>query len=250
MKAAVLRFDGGAKPGNATAGAVLVDDDGRTIAHAGVSIGNETNNVAEHTALAIGLELASACDVTHLKAFGDSALVFGQAFQGWGAEGRLAELAARSRAQAKTFEAFRWRHVPRELNAAPDALCHALEERWWLPPGGSHEDGTARLGFVVSLEVASDEVLDMRRRNMLKKTLSAAVDRTNQLARERVVKRTNAEPYIAENGLAIITYLVTIHVGEVTAGSPERRADVEMNLLAAATGVAGVSRARVARVSG
>lgn len=249
---ALLRFDGGAKPGNATAGAIVSDANGVTIAHVGRALGTATNNDAEHTALLIGLELALELGVTQLRVYGDSDLVLGQAFGGWRiATERLRVLAEQSRSLAQRFETLDYQHVRRELNAAPDALCHAVEDGWWMPPGASYSDGTASLAFVLSLELPL-AILDRQQgQRDLKATLHAAIDATFPLAISRSVGRTTAAPYRQPSkSLGIITYVARLHVSAHVAGNADRRTAVETKLRdALATRFAG-ARLRVARISG
>ena len=71
MKRAVLYADGAARgnPGPAGSGAALVDENGHVVAQAMRHLGHATNNVAEYTALIIGLEEARKHDVEDLEIF-------------------------------------------------------------------------------------------------------------------------------------------------------------------------------------
>ena len=65
---ATLYADGGARgnPGPAGSGAVLLDPDGTVIAELRRFLGHATNNVAEYTALIIGLEEAEKRGIDEL----------------------------------------------------------------------------------------------------------------------------------------------------------------------------------------
>ncbi|HVA28101.1 MAG TPA: ribonuclease HI family protein, partial [Candidatus Baltobacteraceae bacterium] len=77
---ATLFADGGSRgnPGPAASGAVLVDPDGEVIDEAGRFLGTATNNVAEWTALLIGLEKAVERGIKRLAIRMDSELVVKQ----------------------------------------------------------------------------------------------------------------------------------------------------------------------------
>jgi ribonuclease HI len=247
---ATLHFDGGARPGNAAAGAVLTSMEGRTIAHVGAALGNVTNNVAESTGLNLGLQLAREHGIQDLRVFGDSDLTLGHVFRGWSiGTPHLEGLAMDSRELAKGFPKLRAQHVDRELNAPADAVCNAVADGWWAAPGGCRDDGTALLGFVVSLEIERARVDDVTRRSEIKRTLAGAIERAFSLARSTDVTRTGTKPYV-RGELAIITYLVRLHVSPHVAGDLERRAAAEEKLLAEASERLGARRTRVARICG
>lgn len=250
MTDATLRFDGGARPGNAAAGALLADTDGRTVTHAGVRLGTATNNTAEHTGLKVGLELALAAGVERLTVYGDSELVLGHAFLGHhvGSE-HLRELVAAERALIARFPAIRHRCVVRELNAPADAICNAVADGWYAAPGAVQDDGSALLGYVASLEVEATLARDPTGRSTIKRALVEVVTGTFPLAIERSVTRTGTDPYYHEKA-AIITYLVKLHVSAHVAGDAARRAHLEVALHEVIVKHLPVTRARIARVSG
>ena len=80
MTRATLYADGGARgnPGPAGSGAVLLDQDGKVIAELMRPLGHATNNVAEYTALIIGLEEALRRGIDALDVRMDSMLVVQQ----------------------------------------------------------------------------------------------------------------------------------------------------------------------------
>ena len=119
--------DGGARgnPGPAGSGAVLLDENGTVIAELMRSLGHATNNVAEYTALIIGLEEALRRGIDDLDIRMDSLLVVQQMKGVWKIKHpglrplalRAGELLARI--PKRTIE-----HVPRELNFLADALVN------------------------------------------------------------------------------------------------------------------------------
>lgn len=129
---ATLHTDGGARgnPGPAGIGVVLRDDNGEVVEELSEPIGETTNNVAEYTALILGLERAKRYGVTHLDVHVDSELVVSQVRGEWKIRNdRLRALAARARSLLEGFDAFTISHVRRELNAEADALANrAMDE--------------------------------------------------------------------------------------------------------------------------
>jgi len=89
VKRAVLYADGACRgnPGPAGSGAALVDGDGTVVAEAMRFLGHGTNNVAEYTALIIGLEKARQHDVEDLEVRMDSKLVVEQMNGKWRVRG-------------------------------------------------------------------------------------------------------------------------------------------------------------------
>ena len=119
--------DGGARgnPGPAGSGAVLLDEHGTVIVELMRFLGHATNNVAEYTALIIGLEEALRRGIDDLDIRMDSLLVVQQMKGVWKIKHpglrplalRAGELLAR--VPKRTIE-----HVPREQNSLADALVN------------------------------------------------------------------------------------------------------------------------------
>ena len=132
MKRAVLYADGAARgnPGPAGAGAALIDEEGRVVAEAMRFIAHATNNVAEYTALIIGLEEAKRHDVQDLDIRMDSKLVVEQMNGKWKIKHpNLKPLAQQAGALLASFPRRQIRHVPREQNTIADALANrAIDE--------------------------------------------------------------------------------------------------------------------------
>ncbi len=129
---ATLYADGAARgnPGPAGSGAVLLDEGGRVLAEAMRFLGVATNNVAEYTALIIGLEEAERRGVDDLEVRMDSMLVVEQMRGRWRIKHPgLRPLALRAGELLARFPKRTIEHVPRELNGLADALANrAIDE--------------------------------------------------------------------------------------------------------------------------
>ena len=126
---AVLFADGGARgnPGPAASAAVLLEPDGELIEEIGAYLGVATNNVAEWTALVLGLEAAAKRGIRRLRVRLDSELVVKQL----GGEYRvkhagLRPLYERARRLVREFSEVEIRHVPRAENALADRLVNRV----------------------------------------------------------------------------------------------------------------------------
>ena len=132
MKRAVLYADGACRgnPGLAGSGAALVDADGKVVAEAMRFLGHGTNNVAEYTALIIGLEEARRHGVEDLEIRMDSKLVVEQMNGKWKMKAaHLRPLALEAGALLASFPKRLIRHIPREQNTIADALANrAIDE--------------------------------------------------------------------------------------------------------------------------
>jgi ribonuclease HI len=132
VKRAFLYADGAARgnPGPAGAGAALVNEEGHVVAEAMRHLGHATNNVAEYTALIIGLEAARAHDVQDLEIRMDSKLVVEQMNGNWRIKHpNLKPLAMQAGALLASFPKRTLRHIPREANAIADVLANrAIDE--------------------------------------------------------------------------------------------------------------------------
>lgn len=122
-----LYADGAARgnPGPAGSGAALVTPDGTVIAELTRFLGHATNNVAEYTALIIGLEEAARLDIDHLDIRMDSLLVVQQMKGVWRIKHPgLKPLALRAGALLAKFPSRTIEHIPREQNGIADALAN------------------------------------------------------------------------------------------------------------------------------
>lgn len=136
----ILHFDGACEPnpGRGSWGWVLTKADGELLAEgSGVIAGQSTNNVAEYTALGMGLRHVAdrLADLPGrgMEVYGDSNLVVCQVTGAWACNSpNLVVLRNRCRELALAIEAarglvrFTW--IPREENAAADALSVAAWE--------------------------------------------------------------------------------------------------------------------------
>jgi len=129
---AILYADGAARgnPGPAGAGAVLLDADGHVLAEVVRHLGHATNNVAEYTALIIGLEEALRRGVDEIDVRMDSLLVVEQMRGRWRIRHpNMKPLALRAGELLARFPKRTVSHVPREQNAIADALSNrAIDE--------------------------------------------------------------------------------------------------------------------------
>nr|MCW2728915.1 bifunctional RNase H/acid phosphatase [Aeromicrobium sp.] len=124
----IIEADGGSRgnPGPASYGALIRDaDTGAVIAERGETIGVATNNVAEYSGLIAGLELFNEhTPDAQLEVRMDSKLVIEQMAGRWKIKHPDMKPLAAS-AQRLVPPATVWTWVPREKNAAADALANA-----------------------------------------------------------------------------------------------------------------------------
>ena len=124
---ATLFADGGSRgnPGPAASGAVLVDPQGQVLDEVGRYLGIATNNVAEWTALCIGLERAIERGITRLAVRMDSELVVKQMLGEYRVKHvALQPLHRRAQALLRRFEHVEIAHVRRKDNALADRLVN------------------------------------------------------------------------------------------------------------------------------
>jgi ribonuclease HI len=128
---ATLFADGGSRgnPGPAASGAVLVAPDGSVLDEVGQFLGVATNNVAEWTALCIGLERAAERGIVRLAVRMDSELVVKQMRGEYRVKhADLQPLHRRAQALLRRFQHVDIKHVPRKENALADRLVnHVLD---------------------------------------------------------------------------------------------------------------------------
>ena len=126
---ATLFADGGSRgnPGPAASGAVLIDAEGAFLDEVGLYLGRATNNVAEWTALCIGLERALELGIRRLAVRLDSELVVKQMRGEYRVKhADLQPLHRRARGLVAKFEHVDIRHVRRKDNALADRLVNAV----------------------------------------------------------------------------------------------------------------------------
>ena len=119
-------FDGASRgnPGEAGAGALLVDEQGDEVWRCALALGKRTNNEAEYDALLILLEEIQARGLFGVAIHGDSKLVVNQVSGLWKIkEPRLRALAERSVSLLQSTEStLTW--IPREENVQADRLSN------------------------------------------------------------------------------------------------------------------------------
>jgi ribonuclease HI len=128
-----LFTDGAARgnPGPAGAGAVIISPDGHIVAKVGKFLGESTNNVAEYMGLILGLKRAKAMGIRELEVLADSELLVRQLHGDYAVKAEhLKPLHAEAAELLKAFPGAILRHIPREENAAADAMSNrAIDER-------------------------------------------------------------------------------------------------------------------------
>ena len=112
-------------PGQAGAGAVLLDEQGEELAACSAYLGVCTNNVAEYKALLAGLEEAQRQGCGQLAIFLDSELIVRQVQGQYKVKNEaLQPLFRQVREQLARFETWSIAHVPRAQNARADQLAN------------------------------------------------------------------------------------------------------------------------------
>lgn len=126
---ATLFADGGSRgnPGPAASGAVLLDPAGELLEEIGAYLGVATNNVAEWTALILGLEAAAKRGIRRLAVRLDSELVVKQLRGEYRVKHEgLQPLHRRATQLLRAFGEVEIRHVPRKQNVLADRLVNRL----------------------------------------------------------------------------------------------------------------------------
>ena len=129
---ATLFADGGSRgnPGPAASGAVLVGLTGEPVDEVGLYLGRATNNVAEWTALCIGLERAAERGIRRLDVRMDSELVVKQMRGEYRVKHvDLQPLYRRARALLGRFDRVDIQHVRRKDNALADSLVNEVLDK-------------------------------------------------------------------------------------------------------------------------
>ena len=135
MSAARLFFDGGARPVNpGPSGYACVLHMGKRTVERSAYIGWHSNNFAEYTGLVVGIKMAIDNQVHELDIYTDSKLIYGHMTQGHRRNDDRLKMLARDADKLLKKHYFndetgeqRWdmMWIPREGNAAADALCTA-----------------------------------------------------------------------------------------------------------------------------
>jgi ribonuclease HI len=123
----LLMVDGAARgnPGEAGAGAAILDENGAVVRKMSRFLGRTTNNVAEYEALLMGLEALLVLGKKHIKVQSDSQLLVRQLNGEYRVKDeKLRLLFQRARTLLSQFSTYRILHVPRELNRLADRLAN------------------------------------------------------------------------------------------------------------------------------
>ena len=122
-----LYTDGASRgnPGEAGAGAVLLDSRENELATRSMYLGRRTNNAAEYLALIIGLEAALETGCRDLNIFLDSELIVRQITGQYKVKNQqLKPLYDQVRELLNRLQTWKIRHVPREKNIRADKLAN------------------------------------------------------------------------------------------------------------------------------
>jgi ribonuclease HI/probable phosphoglycerate mutase len=112
-------------PGQAGAGAVLLDADGEELAARSIYLGTCTNNVAEYKALLLGLDEALGHGCTELAIALDSELIVRQIQGRYKVKNEvLLPLFQQVRERLDRFDTWSITHVPRTQNSRADQLAN------------------------------------------------------------------------------------------------------------------------------
>jgi ribonuclease HI len=119
--------DGGSRgnPGPSASGYVILDMEDTVLVDEGVYLGVTTNNVAEYTALKLGLEVCLAMGVREVHVYLDSLLVVNQMKGIFKVRNRdLWPIHDAIKKLLPQFEQVSFKHVPREFNKLADAAVN------------------------------------------------------------------------------------------------------------------------------
>ncbi|HOO62657.1 MAG TPA: ribonuclease HI family protein [Synergistaceae bacterium] len=125
-------FDGASRgnPGEAGAGALLQDEQGKTLWEDCAYLGNRTNNEAEYEGLLLLLREIARRNLREVRIYGDSKLVISQMKGEWKVRQPHLQLLWESARQLEEGRRLRYAWVPRKENSQADALSNkALDER-------------------------------------------------------------------------------------------------------------------------
>jgi ribonuclease HI len=129
----IVACDGAARgnPGPAGAGSQITTPEGEVVAEIAEGLGEATNNVAEYTAVILGLERAKDLGATEVLLRSDSQLLINQLTGVYRVKSpHLQPLHRRARRLAESFDAITFEHVPRERNTEADRLANQGVDRW------------------------------------------------------------------------------------------------------------------------
>ena len=118
-------------PGPAGAGAQITGPDGSVLAEVAEGLGETTNNVAEYTAVILGLERALDLGATEVLLRSDSQLLVNQLTGRYRVKtAHLQPLHRRVRELGARFDTIEYEHVRRERNTEADRLANLGVDRY------------------------------------------------------------------------------------------------------------------------
>lgn len=123
----IVNIDGASRgnPGQAGAGAVIRDTDGRVLKALKKYLGRATNNVAEYSALLVALKGAADLGCREIEILADSELLVKQINGVYKVRSEdIRPLYEEAVSLLKGFKSYKVRHVYREQNSAADALAN------------------------------------------------------------------------------------------------------------------------------
>jgi len=124
----IVHVDGGARgnPGPAAAACVVSAPDGEVLGEYARLLGTQTNNVAEYSALLLGLERARELGATEVDVVGDSELIAKQVQGIYKVKHpAMRPLHLEAMVALRDFDRWSIKTVPRAQNARADALVNA-----------------------------------------------------------------------------------------------------------------------------
>ncbi len=122
-----LYSDGGSRgnPGKSGAGFVLLDEDKQEFVAGKKYLGIATNNVAEYTALILGLEKAQELKITCINCFLDSELIVKQLNGQYKVKHPdMKPLFKKVKNLSESFKSVSFTHIPRNKNKRADELAN------------------------------------------------------------------------------------------------------------------------------
>ena len=112
-------------PGPSSLGVHVIDETGHTYAQLAESLGEQTNNFAEYSAVVRGLQLALDNNVCQVILRSDSQLLIRQLKGQYKVKSKsLLPLFKKCQSLLDQFESFQLEHVRRELNTKADELAN------------------------------------------------------------------------------------------------------------------------------
>jgi ribonuclease H / adenosylcobalamin/alpha-ribazole phosphatase len=241
----IVEADGGSRgnPGPAAYGALVRDPvTGEVIAQSGKTLGITTNNVAEYSGLIAGLELAAeyAPDAS-IEVRMDSKLVIEQMAGRWKVKhANMKPLAVRAQSLAPFGTEWTW--VPREKNAAADALANLALDGKDVPPRPTEAVAPATAGSgqpadpQQALPGWSGQLEPPTRLIFLRH------GETPHTVEKRLSGSGGDDPGLTSTGLAqaraAASYLSTIGAVDAVVSSPMRRAQETAAVVAESLGLA------------